>query len=209
MRTLKIIVLFGISVSVLTLGLGEQKEREYDKESEINERQPECTLLVRPSPIPHRIMDSIFTCTLWVRGVPSPGMNTWQVKVQFDPSILHIINVIEGDFLRQGGSNTTFFQGLQNERRENLRYPRNGPGPYSYPIWSQRICFGASIMSMNTPPTGNGWLAAMRFRVRGLGTTNVEIDTFPISSTDFETKWWVVGGGDGQFRPVFNGIYNQ
>lgn len=33
----------------------------------------QCTLLVKPTPISNTVMDTVFTCSLLVRGVPEPG----------------------------------------------------------------------------------------------------------------------------------------
>lgn len=130
-------------------------------------------------------------------------MFCWQITIQFDPSILHIVDVAEGDFLQQGGTNSTFFIPFPDEPTINIRYPRRASAETT-----SRITFGCTIgTTYNTPAIGNGCLATMRLRVRGLGSTKIEVDMLS-SPSGMESYWLLPSGAEASFQPVYNALYN-
>uniref|UniRef100_A0A7C4TH69 Cohesin domain-containing protein n=1 Tax=candidate division WOR-3 bacterium TaxID=2052148 RepID=A0A7C4TH69_UNCW3 len=151
------------------------------------------------------MLDSIVVCTLWVYGVPNPGMTSWQISMVFDPSVLHYMQVIEGNFLSQGGNNSTLFVLPQGDPQINIRYPRREVSEDN-----QGVLFGCAILSGNTPPVGSGWLAAVRFKVRNLGTTKISADTMYSIMVQVPTSEWYEWGTQnrGKFSPILFSVYN-
>ena len=91
----------------------------------------------------------------------------WQFDIAFDPAILEALNVIEGDFLKTGGS-TTFFQGGSID---------NAAGKITGLNAARLAAQGA---------TGTGSLLQVNFKAKSGGETKLTLQNFEFGATTGE-----------------------
>jgi hypothetical protein len=82
----------------------------------------------------------------------------WQIRLKWNPMILDVVSVTEGNFLRSGGGNTIW------------------PAPYINQAegW---VFFGCALMAPSDPVSGSGTLATVTFVGTGEGSGTLEIMT--------------------------------
>lgn len=99
----------------------------------------------------------------------APNTYAWEVRVKWDPNLLSIFLISEGDFLKRPPTNyqTTF-----------LCYPSDLALANQWGnITVGCLLFGG--LPMNEWATGNGWLCRLGFEVKATGSTPIDLsDTF-------------------------------
>lgn len=201
MKIKKVLLSSFLGFIMLVLAQDDKSTKDLDYSSFVDARA-QCTLMVRPAQIPQGVITSTIVCSLIVKNV-SPGMFTWQIYLNYDPSILHFIRVVEGDFLCQGG-NPTLFMPDPFDSADNIRYPRHLDTEDI-----QTIYFGCTVNYGGHPVTGTGCLAIAEFQVVGIGKTTIGVDTLKWPFYGDPASFWCDGQGMlHYFRPVFNATYS-
>ncbi len=89
----------------------------------------------------------------------------WQVNISFNPSVLRIVDKIEGDFLANQPEGTFGSDRIENERG-----------------WA---FFGWTTMGQHLGVSGSGTLATVQFEVRGIGESLIQIEAEPFEVLDW------------------------
>ncbi len=84
---------------------------------------------------------------------------SWQVNISFNPSVLRIVDTIEGNFLTDQPEGTIGVGRIENEKGWGL--------------------FGWSTMGAYPGVSGGGTLATVQFQVVGIGESQIQIETEP------------------------------
>ncbi len=84
---------------------------------------------------------------------------SWQVNITFNPSVLKIVDTIEGDFLKGQPEGTVGVGLIENEKGWGL--------------------FGWSTMGAYQGVSGSGTLATVQFQVVGIGESQIQIESEP------------------------------
>ena len=107
------------------------------------------------------------TFTFDIRAENITDLAGWQFDIAFDPALLEAVNVIEGDFLKTGGS-TTFFQGGNID---------NAAGKITGLNAARLATQGA---------TGTGSLLQVNFKAKSGGETELVLQNFQFVTTTGE-----------------------
>jgi len=111
-----------------------------------------------------------FTVALEIADVsPAKSLHEWQVNMSFNPNVLEFINVTEGDFLKQGGKETTGFSVLDHITDGWALFTWAILGPFS--------------------ESGSGTLATVEFQVLAQGESPLDFVTEPVWSPESQT--WI------------------
>jgi len=121
---------------------------------------PDTILYIEPSSIvdPTLTPGSTFTVDVVLSDVEY--LYTWQFNMTFDPAVLRIANLIEGDFLKVHPEGTWFLNKTENERGWAL--------------------IGCSTIGEYIGVSGSGTLVAVEFQVLAVGESLIEFQTEPI-----------------------------
>lgn len=137
-----------ISVAVLTFTLGAVQA------------SPDTILYIEPSSIidPTLTPGSTFTADVMISDVEY--LWAWQFNVSFDPTVLRIADLIEGDFLK-GQPEGTYFQNV---------------------TWNDKgiALIGCATLGTYIGVSGSGTLVTVEFQVLAVGGSFIEFHTEPI-----------------------------
>ncbi len=104
------------------------------------------------------------TFTLDIRAEDVINLAGWQFDIAFDPTVLEVINVSEGDFLKTGGG-TTFFQGGSID---------NAAGKIT----------GLNAARLSSQGVGGtGTLLQVRFKAKAIGETELALRDFEFAAS--------------------------
>lgn len=126
-----------------------------------------------------------FKVNVTVSNIPADNLTMWVLTLRWNPSVLSLTEIIEGDYLKQTGSTMFTYDTLDN----NQGYLKD------------LFC---GSMEGKTGPT-SGWLATFNFTAKAAGTSIIDLTSPEGAVIVGKPLWLDLGGHEFAFDTVTDG----